>query len=541
MDYKQTLNLPSTAFPMKANLAQREPEQLQQWEENRLYEQIRKTSKGREPFILHDGPPYANGNIHIGTALNKILKDIIVRSRQMAGFDAVYVPGWDCHGLPIEHNVDKELGEKKKDLSRSQVRRLCRAYAEQFIDIQREEFKRLGVMGDWANPYLTMNYAYEAVIARECMKFGLNGGLMRSKKPIHWCFTCQTALAEAEIEYQDDSSASIFVKFPMQDDLAAEYPVLAGKTVYVVIWTTTPWTLPANLGIALHPDFEYVAVDTGAGGVFILARDLVDACMALFGIRDYSILTRLDPKTLERKRCRHPLYDRDSLIVLGRHVTLDAGTGLRPHRARPRPRGLRGRAGVRPGGLFAGGRPGPFHPRRGVLRRPVRLRRQHAHQRQAPGKRHPRARGTLRALLSPLLALQEAGDFPGHPAVVHLHGQDRAAEKGPGGDRPRAVDPPLGAGAHLRDDRKPAGLVHLPAAGLGGAHHRLLLRGVRGDPAERSDRGPRLPDCSPSMARTSGSSAPRPRSCRRVRAAQMRQHRASSRKPTSWMSGSIPG
>ena len=214
MDYKQTLNLPSTAFPMKANLAQREPEQLQQWEENRLYEQIRKTSKGREPFILHDGPPYANGNIHIGTALNKILKDIIVRSRQMAGFDAVYVPGWDCHGLPIEHNVDKELGEKKKDLSRSQVRRLCRAYAERFIDIQRAEFKRLGVMGDWANPYLTMNYEYEAVIARECMKFGLNGGLMRSKKPIHWCFTCQTALAEAEIEYQDDATASIFVKFP---------------------------------------------------------------------------------------------------------------------------------------------------------------------------------------------------------------------------------------------------------------------------------------------------------------------------------------
>ncbi len=327
MDYKQTLNLPSTAFPMKANLARREPEQLQQWEENRLFEQIRKTSKGREPFILHDGPPYANGHIHIGTALNKILKDIIVRSRQMAGFDAVYVPGWDCHGLPIEHNVDKELGEKKKELSRSQVRRLCRAYAERFIDIQREEFKRLGVMGDWANPYLTMNYAYEAVIARECMKFGLNGGLMRSKKPIYWCFTCQTALAEAEIEYQDDATASIFVKFPLQDDLAAEYPVLAGKKVYVVIWTTTPWTLPANLAIALHPDFEYAAVDTGADGVYIMARDLVDACMARFGVRDFSILTRLDPKKLERKRCRHPLYDRDSLIVLGRHVTLDAGTG----------------------------------------------------------------------------------------------------------------------------------------------------------------------------------------------------------------------
>jgi len=327
MDYKQTLNLPSTEFPMKANLARREPEQLKEWEDQKLYETIRKASKGREPFILHDGPPYANGHIHIGTALNKILKDIIVRSRQMAGFDAVYVPGWDCHGLPIEHNVDKELGEKKKSLSRSQVRKLCRTYAEKFIDIQREEFKRLGVMGDWTHPYLTMNYEYEAVIARECMKFGLSGDLTRSKKPIHWCFTCQTALAEAEIEYQDESTASIYVKFPLKDDLAADYPALACKKVSVVIWTTTPWTLPANLAVALHPDFEYVAVDVGNGEAYVLAKDLAEGCMRSFGVRDYSVLTGLDPKRLERKRCVHPLYGRDSIIVLGTHVTLDAGTG----------------------------------------------------------------------------------------------------------------------------------------------------------------------------------------------------------------------
>jgi isoleucyl-tRNA synthetase len=327
MDYKQTLNLPSTEFPMKANLARREPEQLKEWEQQRLYETIRKAAKGREPFILHDGPPYANGHIHIGTALNKILKDIIVRSRQMAGFDAVYVPGWDCHGLPIEHNVDKELGEKKKSLTRSQVRRLCRTYAEKFIDIQREEFKRLGVMGDWTHPYLTMNYEYEAVIARECMKFGLSGDLTRSKKPIHWCFTCRTALAEAEIEYQDESTASIYVKFPLKDDLAVDYPALAGKKVSVVIWTTTPWTLPANLAVALHPDFEYVAVEVGNGEAYVLARDLADACMRTFGVRDYSVLAGLDPRRLERKRCRHPLYGRDSVIVLGTHVTLDAGTG----------------------------------------------------------------------------------------------------------------------------------------------------------------------------------------------------------------------
>ena len=211
MDYKKTLNLPSTRFPMKASLAKREPEQLKSWNEERLHDQIRETSTGRDLFILHDGPPYANGYIHIGTALNKILKDIIVRSKQMAGYDAIYVPGWDCHGLPIEHNVDKELGDKKKDLSMAQVRRLCREYAEKFIDIQRDEFKRLGVMGVWEDPYLTMNYQYEATIARECGKFALDGSLFRSKKPIYWCFTCQTALAEAEIEYFDDTTPSIYV------------------------------------------------------------------------------------------------------------------------------------------------------------------------------------------------------------------------------------------------------------------------------------------------------------------------------------------
>jgi isoleucyl-tRNA synthetase len=327
MDYKKTLNLPSTKFPMKASLAKREPEQLKAWHEAGLHEQIRKASKGKELFILHDGPPYANGYIHIGTALNKILKDVIVRSRQMAGYDAVYVPGWDCHGLPIEHNVDKELGEKKKELSMAQIRRLCRTYAEKFIDIQREEFKRLGVMGVWDDPYLTMNYAYEATIARECGKFAQDGSLFRSKKPIYWCFTCQTALAEAEIEYFDASTPSIYVKFALQDDLTAEMPALAGKDVFVVIWTTTPWTLPANLGIALHPDFEYVAVDVGGGDVYILARDLVDACMQSFGITDYSIVGDIDPKILEKKRCRHPLYERDSLILLGNHVTLEAGTG----------------------------------------------------------------------------------------------------------------------------------------------------------------------------------------------------------------------
>ena len=327
MDYKQTLNLPKTKFPMKANLAVREPEQIAEWEALNLYQKIREESKDREPFILHDGPPYANGNIHIGTALNKILKDIIVRSRQMSGFNANYVPGWDCHGLPIEHNVDKELGDKKKDLSQADFRRKCRAYAEKFIDIQREEFKRLGVMGEWENPYLTMKYRYEAIIATECLKFGLNGSLFRSKKPIHWCCSCQTALAEAEIEYHDETSPSIFVKFLLIDGLDEAMPVLKGKTVSVIIWTTTPWTIPANLAIALHPDFIYAAVDVGNDEVYILARELVASCMQTFNISDYTILADIEASTLERKKCRHPLYDRESMLILGNHVTLEAGTG----------------------------------------------------------------------------------------------------------------------------------------------------------------------------------------------------------------------
>jgi len=326
MDYKKTLNLPKTKFPMKASLAQKEPQQLQEWEQSGLYRQIYKQMEGRPRFILHDGPPYANGHIHIGTALNKILKDIIVRSKQMAGFDSVYVPGWDCHGLPIEHNVDKELGKAKADMTQSQVRKKCRAYAEKYIDIQRDEFKRLGGMGEWEDPYLTMNYEYEAIIARECGKFALNGGLYRSKKPIHWCCSCQTALAEAEIEYADESSPSIFVKFPCRDDLGSVAAELAGRPTAIVIWTTTPWTLPANLAIALHPDFVYAAVDTGTE-ILILARDLVEDCMRNFGIADYKVVAELEAGALENIKCSHPWIDRESLVILGDHVTLDAGTG----------------------------------------------------------------------------------------------------------------------------------------------------------------------------------------------------------------------
>ncbi len=326
MDYKHTLNLPSTDFAMKANLPQREPLQLKEWDENRIYHKLREQSRGRDLFILHDGPPYANGHLHMGHAINKILKDIIVRSRQMAGFDAPYVPGWDCHGLPIEHNVDKNLGEKKKNMTDVEIRRECRSYAERFVDIQREEFKRFGVMGDWDDPYLTMNYAYEARIAKECGEFALSGDMFLGKKPIYWCCNCKTALAEAEIEYHDHTSPSIFVKFPVQGDLSDLLPGCKDN-VFVVIWTTTPWTIPANLGICLHPDFMYAAVQTRDHGILIMARDRVDTVMNIFGWSDYTLIREISARDLENRKCRHPFYDRDSLIILGTHVTLDAGTG----------------------------------------------------------------------------------------------------------------------------------------------------------------------------------------------------------------------
>ena len=327
MDYKSTLNLPKTDFPMKANLAKREPEQLQAWEDAHLYDQIRMASKDREMFILHDGPPYANGHIHMGTALNKILKDIIVRYKQMNGYNAVYVPGWDCHGLPIEHNVDQKLGKKKAELSKVEIRKLCREYAEAFVQIQKDEFKRLGVMGQWDNPYLTMNYSYEATIARECFEFASNGSLYKNKKPIHWCCHCRTALAEAEIEYQEEKSPSIFVKFRVKDDLPDILPQTMGKPVYAVIWTTTPWTIPANLAVALHPDYNYGAYETENNEVLILAEALAEKCMETFGIVHYQKIGSVNPRDLEGKKCSHPFYDRDSLLILGEHVTLDAGTG----------------------------------------------------------------------------------------------------------------------------------------------------------------------------------------------------------------------
>ncbi len=326
MDYKTTLNLPKTDFPMKANLKDLEPRTILRWNEQGTYGRIQERNKGKKTYILHDGPPYANGHIHIGHALNKILKDVIVKYKSMQGFSSPYVPGWDCHGLPIEHQVLKNLGPKKETMSKAEIRKLCREYAGKFIDIQREEFKRLGVFGDWDNPYLTMNYAYEATIVRELGKFVGAGGVYKGKKPVYWCGSCETALAEAEVEYTDNESPSISVRFALPD-AARALPALTGKNVAVVIWTTTPWTLVSNLAVALHPEFDYVAVDIGSNSVIIVAEALLAQSMQKFGITDYKVIEKFKGKKLEGLKARHPFIDRESLVILGEHVTLEAGTG----------------------------------------------------------------------------------------------------------------------------------------------------------------------------------------------------------------------
>ena len=326
MDYKATLNLPQTEFPMRANLPEREPQFLREWERQNLYARLRDARAGREMWVLHDGPPYANGHIHMGHALNKILKDLVVKSRSMFGFNAVYVPGWDCHGLPIEHQVDKELGPKAAEIPVPEKRRLCRAYAQKFIEIQREEFKRLGVLGDWRNPYQTMDYRYEADILRELGKFFATGGVYRGLKPVHWCASCLTALAEAEVEYHDHTSPSIYVAFPLTSNPSALDPSLAGAEVSVVIWTTTPWTLPANLAIVVHPMEEYV-VFRSRGRHFMAAAKLLDETAHKCGLPDPVVVFRGPGARLAGLTTRHPWLGRPSPIFTADYVTMDQGTG----------------------------------------------------------------------------------------------------------------------------------------------------------------------------------------------------------------------
>ena len=333
-DWKATLNLPRTGFRMKASLPATEPEAIARWEAADLYGQIRRARDGAPKFVLHDGPPYANGRIHLGTALNKILKDFVVKSRTMAGFDAPYVPGWDCHGLPIELQVDRRLGPARRGMGVAEVRRECRRYADRCVGEMRSDFKRLGILGAWEQPYLTMSYDYQATIVRALGAFVDQDLVYRGKKPVHWCIHCRTALADAEVEYESHVSPSIYVEFPLAAesaaDFAARFPAAGGGDASVLIWTTTPWTIPANLAIAFHPELRYAAYETdGPGGraAVVVAEELAARVAESTGRRLGAKLGAVAGRALAGIRFRHPLYERDSVGVLGDYVTLEQGTG----------------------------------------------------------------------------------------------------------------------------------------------------------------------------------------------------------------------
>src|SRR5438445_2061579 len=325
LELKKTINLPQTKFAQKANLPQNEPARLKKWSEMKLYEQIREARAGAGKFILHDGPPYANADIHLGTAMNKILKDFIVKSRNMMGYDAPYVPGYDCHGLPIELYVDRKLGARKANMPPVAIRRACREHASQALKRQTRDFQRLGILGEWENPYLTMSNHYEAETARLFGRFIERRYVYKGPRPVYWCIHDQTALAEAEVEYHQHTSPSVYVKFPLASDPALIDPALAGRKVFVLIWTTTPWTLPANLGIAVHPDFEYSAFEDGEE-VYIVATELLEAVVEKCGLGECDadgnalapkVLARFIGAQLERLECRHAWLDRPSLYMVG--------------------------------------------------------------------------------------------------------------------------------------------------------------------------------------------------------------------------------
>ncbi|MEA3560757.1 MAG: isoleucine--tRNA ligase, partial [Candidatus Omnitrophota bacterium] len=331
MDYKKTLNLPQTKFPMRADLVNREPAVLNKWEEQGLYNLIREKSKGKPGYILHDGPPYANGNVHIGTALNKILKDIVVKYKTMSGLDAPYVPGWDCHGLPIEHQVMKLLGNEGFKLSQPEIRKRCRQYANKYIEIQKEQFKRLGVLGEWNNPYLTLNYGYEAKIIEAFSQLILKGYIHKRLKPIHWCPVCKTALAEAEIEYKERKSASIYVKFKLDRQWRQVFPESAGQInnpLHVLIWTTTPWTLLANVAVAVHPAFSYRIIRTDRVSLLVMDEErIISLIKQKLGGECVVLKERITGKALEDLAYDHPFLKRRGKIVLADYVSNLEGTG----------------------------------------------------------------------------------------------------------------------------------------------------------------------------------------------------------------------
>jgi isoleucyl-tRNA synthetase len=327
LDLKSTINLPKTDFPMKANLPQNEPKALARWQQMGIYDRIREARRGSPSYVLHDGPPYANGPIHLGHALNKCLKDFIVKSKTMSGFDSPYVPGWDCHGLPIEIKVDQQLGGKKLQMAKLEVREACRKYAQKFLDLQREQFKRIGVFGRWERPYSTMTPQYESVVLATFYDFFEKDFVYKGLRSVYWCIFDKTALAEAEVEYENHTSPTVWVKYAVAEDPARLDPALAGKKVFTVIWTTTPWTLPASMAVAFHPDAEYVALES-AGEVYIVAQQLAAEFTGKVGLKEPQVLARFPGTKLEYFKFAHPFLDRTVLGVLADYVTMDQGTGV---------------------------------------------------------------------------------------------------------------------------------------------------------------------------------------------------------------------
>ena len=450
-DWKDTVNLPRTDFPMKANLQVAEPDALARWQAMDLYGKIQASRAGAPKYVLHDGPPYANGNIHIGTALNKVLKDLVVKSHSMAGYDAPYVPGYDCHGLPIELQVDRELGPKKRDMPAADFRRACRAYAERFIGAMTAQFQRLGIFGTWDDPYLTMNFRYQAAIVRALGRFVDQGLVYKGKKPVHWCIHCRTALAEAEVEYEDHTSPSIYVEFPLADasaaELAARVPALAGRQVSVLIWTTTPWTIPSNMAIAFHPEFDLRGVRRRRPG-----RDRRRGARAEGGGGRRAHVRRPDGPDEGRAVRRHPLLASAVRTRLARrarrlrHARRRHGRGA--HGPRPRRRRLPHRRPLRPRHLRAD-RPGrPLLRHRRDRRRAAGLRREPEGRGGAGRARPPVASRAVRPQLSALLALPPPGHLPGDRPVVHPDGRGarRRARPARGGHRRDRQHGPLDPG-----------------------------------------------------------------------------------------------
>ena len=489
-DYKDTLNLPDTAFPMRGDLPKREPQWVAQWQQKKLYQRIREISAGRPRFVLHDGPPYANGDIHIGHAVNKVLKDIIVRSKTLSGFDAPYVPGWDCHGLPIEHQIEKLHG---KNIPADKVRELSRAYAAEQVERQKKDFIRLGVLGEWDNPYLTMNFKAEAEEIRALGRILEQGYLYQGLKPVNWCLDCGSALAEAEVEYEDKTSPAIDVAFEVHENHAEKLAAAFGLThlrgpAFAVIWTTTPWTLPANEAVSVHPELTYDLIETEKGAL-ILVRELAEACLQRYGLEGTAIASCSGDK-LDQILLRHPFQNRDVAIICGTHVTTEAGTGL-VHTAPAhgaddfnigKKYGLPVNNPVGNDGRFLGNTPalsvGELAGKTVWEANPLVLQELECLRSTAQNRENP-------AQLPALLAPQDADHLPRYHAMVHRHGKpqgrgsadpalDRRARR-----RRNAVLPGLGARPPGSDDEDPPGLVRLAPAQLGRADPVLPAQGNR--------------------------------------------------------------